>query len=166
MKKFIVLGLLATFFFLVPAVQARDWHRQKGPRVRAHKNYHYKWKHRPAKWGNHNYKHKWNSRRARWGHSKSNYRWKNRPTKGRHHKYHHTRNHRPVKWRQSKHNYQWKNRPAKWGNQKYHDTWKDRPRWNGNTITTNSDGPVAQDVRPATATTPRRDGRTRGRSGD
>jgi len=48
MKKFLILGVLAAIFFLVPSVQAQEWHGQRG-------------------WAQPNYQH-WQGPRNHWGH--------------------------------------------------------------------------------------------------
>jgi hypothetical protein len=47
MKKFLVLSVLAEIFFLVPSVQAQDWHGQRGWN---HPNYH-QWQGPQNHWG-------------------------------------------------------------------------------------------------------------------
>jgi hypothetical protein len=84
MKKFLVLGVLAAIFFLVPSVQAQEWygsgawgqpsyHHYQGPRNH--------WGHQaPARWRHANYhrdwQRPWHRQPVRWGHNHPNRSWK------------------------------------------------------------------------------------------
>ncbi|GEM_PF-3094627 len=122
MKKFLALGVLATFF-LAPSVQAQDWHRARGRSqhyqnhrqhrpVRGHFNYQRARHHRPATWGHRNYHQARHHRQVKWG---------NRNYSG-NRSYHRARHYRPAKWGHN--NYH------RWTNNNYHRRWNNRT-WSG-----------------------------------
>jgi len=85
MKKFLILGVLAAIFFLVPSVQARDWHGPRGwaqptqHRWQAPRNH---WGHQPpSRWGHGNYSHGrqqrgWHRQQARWNYNRHDTGWR------------------------------------------------------------------------------------------
>jgi hypothetical protein len=92
MKKIMVLSALAAILFLVPSVQAQDWH---GPRGCSRPNYRHQWQahpnyhgrhHQPPGWGHANVHHGWNQRNwhsqpAGWGNNQYSRNW-HRPLLG------------------------------------------------------------------------------------
>jgi len=84
MKKFLILGVLAAIFFLVPSVQAQEWY---GSGAWSQPNYHHRqgpnhhWGHQPPpRWAHANYHRGWqrpgHRQPVRWGNNHSNRGWK------------------------------------------------------------------------------------------
>jgi hypothetical protein len=122
MKKFLALGVLATFF-LAPTVQAQDWHRTK-----ARHSYRNHRQHRPVR-GHYNYQQLGQHRRANWGHR--NYyqtrqhrqmTWRNRYYRG-NRNYHRMRQHRPVRWGNRNYYRARQYRQSQWGHNNHYQRW-------------------------------------------
>jgi hypothetical protein len=74
MKKFILLSVLTSLLFIVPAVQAQDWRRPGGW---GNRGFHQGWNYGHHRGWNHGRHHGWNHRQ--WGHNGHHYGWNHRP---------------------------------------------------------------------------------------